>query len=90
MLLAKIASFRSLRFSPDSRFLFAAEDIDYVHIFDRESLFQESQVLSLVGHLAGISLSPDGETLFIGVTDPMFGCIAQFDKKSFSVGDLLI
>lgn len=90
VLLAPVACFRSLRWTPEGRFLIAAEEIDNVHIFDRAKGFTKAQVISLVGNIAGISLSPDGDDLYAAVCDPIFGCIAQFDRKTYSLSNLVV
>jgi len=88
--MAKVTCFRSLRWTPESRFLIGAEEIDHVHIFDRAKGFRESQVFTMLGSISGISLSSDGDTLFSAVSDPIFGCITQLDRKHFSLADLVI
>ncbi|KAK9768469.1 hypothetical protein K7432_000880 [Basidiobolus ranarum] len=77
----QMAAVRSLRFSPDGRFLVVAEPADFIHILDAHS-FDRSQVIDFFGEIAGISF-PEGESdsLFVGVVDDDTGfnsCILEF------------
>ncbi|KAF9115756.1 hypothetical protein BGX27_006538 [Mortierella sp. AM989] len=61
-------SIRSLRYSACGRYLVMAEDRNLVHIVDTTSDYSKAQKIGFVGDISGISLTPDGEGLFIGVS----------------------
>lgn len=39
------------------------------------------QAVDVFGELAGISFSPDGERLFVGVSDVHYSSLLQFDRR---------
>ncbi|KAF9933612.1 hypothetical protein FBU30_005051 [Linnemannia zychae] len=61
-------SVRSLRYSSCGRYLAMAEDRHYVHIVDTTTDYSQAQKLDFVGDISGISFTPDGESLYIGVS----------------------
>ncbi|KAG0245581.1 hypothetical protein BGX31_007098 [Mortierella sp. GBA43] len=65
-------SVRSLRYSPCGRYLVMAEDRNYIHIVDTKSDYSKAQKIDFVGDVSGISLTPDGESLFAGVSSVNF------------------
>ncbi|KAJ3352855.1 hypothetical protein GGF32_003550 [Allomyces javanicus] len=78
LLAAHVGAIRSIRFSPD-RHLFLAEDADYVTIVDTTT-FRHAQVLDFFGEIAGIAISPDASSLFVGNADEAYGSILEFAK----------
>ena len=58
-----------------------AEPADFVHIFDTESGWVEEQEIDMFGEIAGISFSPDSESLFIGVSDRTYGSLLEFNRR---------
>lgn len=80
LLKAHIGAIRSLRFSPDGRFLAAAEPADYVTIYDAAAGYHESQVIDLFGELAGISFTPEGDRLYVSISDVHYSSVLQFDR----------
>ncbi|KAF2806955.1 WD40 repeat-like protein [Mytilinidion resinicola] len=77
---------RSLRFSPvggGRRVLFAAEAEDIVSVFDAYD-FDKRQVLDFYGATAGISVTPDGQSLFVANGDGKFGGLMEFERCQFA------
>jgi WD40 repeat protein len=77
-----MGAIRSLRFSDDGRFLAAAEPADFVHVYDAANGFNSVQTLDHFGETAGISFSPDCETLFVGVADLTYGSVLEYTRAS--------
>ena len=44
-----------------------------------------SQEIDLFGEIAGISLSPDGDALFVGIADRTYGSLMQFRRARAGV-----
>ncbi|KAL4459152.1 hypothetical protein ABPG75_014017 [Micractinium tetrahymenae] len=82
LLKAHIGAIRSLRFSPDGRFLAAAEPADYVTLYDAAQGYQRSQVIDLFGELAGITFTPEGDRLYVAISDVHYSSVLQFDRHS--------
>lgn len=80
VLKGQIGAIRSLRFTSDGRFLAMAEPADFVHLFDVKQDFKHSQEIDIFGEIAGISFSPDTETLFIGVADRTYGSLLEYNR----------
>ncbi|KAJ1937251.1 hypothetical protein GGF37_005280 [Kickxella alabastrina] len=73
-----LGAMRSVRFSGCGRFLVAAEPADYVHVWETAG-FGRSQVIEVMGEVAGAAFSPDSQCLFVGVADALHGCaLAEF------------
>ena len=91
VLRGKMGAVRSLRFSSDGNFLVSAEPADFTHVYDVSSNFTKRQTLDHFGETAGVSFSPCGESLFIGVADLTYGSVLEFERKRWgSVGSGLI
>ncbi|KAF9198486.1 hypothetical protein BGZ49_000692, partial [Haplosporangium sp. Z 27] len=74
-------SVRSLRYSSCGKYLVMAEDRDYVHIVDTASDYTKAQKIDFIGDISGISLTPDGEGLYIGVSNTVpFSSILEFER----------
>ena len=76
----RIGAVRGLRFSPDGRFLAAAEAADFVHVYDAAAGYAEQEV-DLFGEVAGAAFSPDGEALFVSVADRTYGGVLEFRRR---------
>ncbi|CAA7395549.1 unnamed protein product [Spirodela intermedia] len=85
-----LGAIRSLRFSPDGRFLAAAEPADFVHIFDAStSTFDRRQEIDFFGEISGLSFSPSSDhhrhhavdSLFIAVSDRTYGSLLEFRRR---------
>ncbi|XP_019099378.1 PREDICTED: uncharacterized WD repeat-containing protein C2A9.03 isoform X4 [Camelina sativa] len=81
VLKGNMGAIRGLKFTPGGRFLAMAEPADFVHIFDMESGFLQSQEIDLFGEIAGISFSPDTEALYVGVADRTYGSLMEYKRR---------
>jgi tricorn protease-like protein len=73
---------RSLKFSPiggGPRVLVSAEADDYLNIINAQT-FESKQVFDFFGCTAGISMTPDGSSLFMANSDCDFGGIAELER----------
>jgi hypothetical protein len=73
---------RALEFSPvgsGPRVLVAAEADDYINIIDAQT-WDSKQVFDFFGPTAGISMTSDGQSLFIANTEPNFGGIIELER----------
>lgn len=86
VLRGKMGAVRSLRFSSDGAFLAAAEPADFVHLYDVNSGFTKKQTLDHFGETAGVSFSPCGEALFVGVADLTYGSVLEFERSRWGHG----
>jgi len=78
----RIGAVRGLRFSPDGRFLAAAEAADFVHVYDAAAGYAGAeQEVDLFGEVAGAAFSPDGEALFVSVADRTYGGVLEFRRR---------
>lgn len=82
VLRGRMGAVRSLRYSSDGSTLVSAEPADFVHVYDvaRGGDEWSSQEIDIFGEVAGISLSPDDSTLFVGVADPTYGSLLEFSR----------
>ncbi|CAD5314583.1 unnamed protein product [Arabidopsis thaliana] len=81
VLKGNMGAIRGLKFTPEGRFLAMAEPADFVHIFDTQSGFLQSQEIDLFGEIAGISFSPDTEALYVGVADRTYGSLLEYKRR---------
>lgn len=82
---AHMGAVRSLRFTSCGRFMAMAEPRDFVHIYDvNRGLFDTCQEIDLFGEIAGIALSPCAEGLFVAVSDRLYSCLLEYERKSSS------
>uniref|UniRef100_A0A2C9U2R6 Uncharacterized protein n=1 Tax=Manihot esculenta TaxID=3983 RepID=A0A2C9U2R6_MANES len=84
VLKGNMGAIRALRFTSDGRFLAMAEPADFVHVFDTESGYVKCQEIDIFGEIAGISLSPDAEALFVGVADRTYGSLLELNRKHYN------
>ena len=54
-------------------FLLVGEAADFCHIYDCHNDLRTCQEINFFGEVAGVDISPDGSSLFIGVTDNIYG-----------------
>ena len=76
---------RSVQFSPvgsGRRVLIMADDVDSISVVDATT-FQSQQQFDFLGDISGISLVPEGDKLFVGISDSTFGGIAEFDRCDY-------
>ncbi|KAL6716034.1 hypothetical protein ACLMJK_006996 [Lecanora helva] len=79
----EMAGSRTLQFSPlgsGKRVLIIAEPADFVHVVDAQT-FESKQVIEFFGEIAGISMPPDGEALYIANQDRTFGGLMEFERS---------
>nr|ACF22727.1 WD-40 repeat family [Brachypodium distachyon] len=83
VLQGRIGSIRGLEFSPDGRFLAAAEPADFVHVCDVSAGYARAQEIGIFGEIAGVSFSPDdgAQALFVGVADRTYGGLLEFRRR---------
>jgi WD40 repeat protein len=82
LLKSRIGAVRSLRFSPDGRFLAAAEPADYVRLYDAAMTYTTAEEIDLFGELAGICFDPVvGNRLFIAVSDMHYASLLQYNRR---------
>lgn len=43
--------------------------------------YQESQVIDLFGELAGISFTPEGDRLYVAISDVHYSSVLQWDRR---------
>ncbi|ESR47259.1 WD REPEATS REGION domain-containing protein [Citrus sinensis] len=84
VLKGNMGAIRALKFTSDGRFLAMAEPADFVHVFDTESGYVKCQEIDLFGEIAGISFSPDTESLFVGVADRTYGSLLEFNRRHYN------
>ncbi|XP_031498525.1 uncharacterized WD repeat-containing protein C2A9.03-like isoform X2 [Nymphaea colorata] len=77
----RMGAIRAIKFTSDGRFMAAAEAADFIHVFDVASDYTKSQEIDLFGEVAGISFSPDAESLFVGVADRTYGSLLEFKRR---------
>ena len=76
---------RSVQFSPvgsGRRVLIMADDVDSISVVDATT-FQSQQQFDFLGDISGINLVPEGDKLFVGISDNTFGGIAEFDRCDY-------
>ena len=79
---ADMAGVRSLRFSPagsGKRVLVAAEEADFVNIFDATT-FGSKQRFDVFGEIGGVAFADEGRRLQVLCCDPHRGGLLQFDR----------
>ncbi|BDA49641.1 Uncharacterized WD repeat-containing protein C2A9.03 [Coccomyxa sp. Obi] len=69
---------RSLRYSPDGKFLAAAEPADFVRLYDVESNYTRCQEIDLFGEIGGCSFTPDGYAFFLCVADVVYSSLMEY------------
>ena len=72
---------RSVRFSSDGKFLVVAEPADFVHVYSSEANYRKRQEIDFFGEISGVSLSPDDESLYIGIWDRTYASLLQYNKR---------
>ncbi|PPS13969.1 hypothetical protein GOBAR_AA06624 [Gossypium barbadense] len=81
VLKGRMGAIRALKFTSDGRFLAMAEPADFVHVFDTKSGYVKCQEIDFFGEVAGISFTPDTESLFVGVVDRTYGSLLEFNRR---------
>lgn len=82
VLFSELSIPRCLKFSPvggGPKVLVSAEADDYVNVINAQT-FDSRQVFDFFGRTAGISMTPDGSSLFVANSEPHFGGIMEFER----------
>ncbi|GJN29525.1 hypothetical protein PR202_gb17753 [Eleusine coracana subsp. coracana] len=78
VLRGNIGAIRCIRYSSDGRFLLFSEPADFVHVYSADADYKKRQEIDFFGEVSGITLSPDDESLFIGVCDRVYASLLQY------------
>ena len=82
---------RSVAFGRTGEVLVMAEQADAVHIVDLLTCgggdAPVKQVIDVFGEISGIALSPDDSSLFIGITDYVYGGLMEWQRAPSNVVD---
>nr|KAJ0199860.1 hypothetical protein LSAT_V11C600320220 [Lactuca sativa] len=81
VLKGNMGAVRSVRFSSNGQFLVVAEPADFVHVYDTNLNYEKRQEIDFFGEISGVSLSPDDESLYIGVWDRTYASLLQYNKR---------
>ncbi|KAF9610057.1 hypothetical protein IFM89_026258 [Coptis chinensis] len=81
VLKGNLGAVRSIHFSADGQFMAVAEPADFVHIYSTKADYKKRQEIDFFGEISGVSLSPDDESLFIGVWDRTYASLLHYGKK---------
>uniref|UniRef100_A0A1D1Y994 Putative WD repeat-containing protein C2A9.03 n=1 Tax=Anthurium amnicola TaxID=1678845 RepID=A0A1D1Y994_9ARAE len=81
VLKANLGAVRSIRYSSDGQFIMIAEPADFVHIYSTRQEYKKRQEIDFFGEISGFSLSPDGESLFIGVWDRIYASLLHYSRR---------
>ncbi|CAN4095034.1 unnamed protein product [Withania somnifera] len=84
VLKGNMGAVRSIRYSSDGRFLVVAEPADFVHIYNAEGEYNKRQEIDMFGEISGVSLSPDDESLYIGIWDRTYASLLQYNRMHSS------
>ncbi|KAG8498986.1 hypothetical protein CXB51_005425 [Gossypium anomalum] len=77
-----LGAVQSIRFSSDGQFMVVAEPADFVHVYNIRAGFQKRQEIDFFGEISGVSLSPDDESLYIGIWDRTYASLLQYNKNT--------
>ncbi|WVZ82320.1 hypothetical protein U9M48_029593 [Paspalum notatum var. saurae] len=78
VLRGNMGAIRCIRYSSDGRFLVFSEPADFVHVYSVADDYKKRQEIDFFGEVSGITVSPDDESLFIGVCDRVYGSLLQY------------
>ncbi|XP_020584432.1 uncharacterized WD repeat-containing protein C2A9.03-like isoform X2 [Phalaenopsis equestris] len=81
ILKGNLGAVRSIRYSSDGQFIIIAEPADFVHIYSTKADYKRRQELDFFGEISGVALSPDDESLFIGVWDRVYASLLQYSMR---------
>ncbi|TYG69706.1 hypothetical protein ES288_D05G252600v1 [Gossypium darwinii] len=84
ILKGRMGAIRGVKFTSDGRFLAIAEPADFVHIFNTKLGYVNCQEIDIFGEIAGVSFSPDTETLFVGVADRTYGSLLAYNRRRYN------
>ncbi|XP_011000025.1 PREDICTED: uncharacterized WD repeat-containing protein C2A9.03-like isoform X1 [Populus euphratica] len=81
ILKGNLGAVRSIRFSSDGQFMFVAEPADFVHVYSTRDDYRKRQEIDFFGEISGVALSPDDESLSIGIWDRTYASLLQYNKR---------
>lgn len=76
-----IGAARSIRYSSDGQFMVVAEPADFVHVYSTSTDYKKRQEIDFFGEISGVSLSPDDESLYIGIWDRTYASLLQYNRR---------
>ncbi|XP_078433930.1 putative WD repeat-containing protein C2A9.03 [Wolffia australiana] len=76
-----LGAIRSIRYSSDGQFLMMAEPADFVHIYSTKQNYERRQEIDFFGEISGFALSPDDESLFVGVWDRIYASLIHYNRR---------
>lgn len=81
ILKGKLGAVRSIKFSSDGQYMVMAEPADFVHVYSTGKDYEERQEIDFFGEISGVSLSPDDESLYIGIWDRTYASLMQYNRR---------
>ncbi|KAH9617430.1 hypothetical protein KSS87_006065 [Heliosperma pusillum] len=81
VLKGNLGAARSIRFSSDGQFMVVAEPADFVHVYSTKLNYQKRQEIDFFGEISGVSMSPDDESLYIGIWDRTYASLLQYNRR---------
>uniref|UniRef100_A0A5B6ZAI0 Putative Uncharacterized WD repeat-containing protein n=1 Tax=Davidia involucrata TaxID=16924 RepID=A0A5B6ZAI0_DAVIN len=81
VLKGNMGAVRSIRYSSDGQFVVVAEPADFVHVYSTKADYKKRQEIDFFGEISGVSLSPDDESLYIGVWDRTYASMLQYNRR---------
>ncbi|XP_002518228.3 uncharacterized WD repeat-containing protein C2A9.03-like [Ricinus communis] len=81
ILKGNLGAVRSIRFSSDGQFMVVAEPADFVHVYSTKADYKRRQEIDFFGEISGVALSPDDESLYIGIWDRTYASLLQYNKR---------
>ncbi|XP_048435970.1 general transcriptional corepressor tupA-like [Pyrus x bretschneideri] len=72
---------RSIRFSSDGQFMVVVEPAYFVHIYSTKADYKGRQEIDFFGEISGASMSPDDESLYIGIWDRTYASLLQYNRR---------
>lgn len=81
VLKGNLGAVRSIRFSSDGQFMAVAEPADFVHVYSTKADYKMRQEIDFFGEISGVSISPDDESLYVGIWDRTYASLLQYNRK---------
>ncbi|GMH28290.1 hypothetical protein Nepgr_030133 [Nepenthes gracilis] len=81
VLKGNLGAVRSICFSSDGRFMVVSEPADFVHVYSTKTEYTTKQEIDFFGEISGVSLSPDDESLYIGIWDRTYASLLQYNRR---------
>ncbi|XP_030536490.1 uncharacterized WD repeat-containing protein C2A9.03-like isoform X1 [Rhodamnia argentea] len=76
-----LGAIRSIKFSSDGQFMVMAEPADFVHVYSTKADYNKQQEIDFFGEISGVSLSPDDESLYVGIWDRTYASLLQYNRR---------